>query len=138
MTTPITVQVLVAAPLEKVWQCWTDPASIVRWSFASDDWCSPSATNDLRVGGTFTTRMESKDGIVGFDFGGTYTAVEPNQRIDYIINGDDRKVVVTFSPEAGGVRVTEVFDPEFENPPEMQRAGWQAILENFKTYAETN
>jgi uncharacterized protein YndB with AHSA1/START domain len=136
MSEKITVETLVAAPIEKVWECWTEPWHIVKWNNASDDWHSPTAENDLRVGGKFKTRMESKDGAAGFDFEGTYTAVEENSKIEYAL-GDGRAVSVTFAPEGDGVRVTETFDPEHENPIEMQRGGWQAILESFRRYVES-
>ncbi len=132
---PITVATTINAPLTEVWARWTQPEHITQWTFASDDWESPSATNDLRVGGAFTTRMQAKDGSFGFDFGGTYTAVEEHAHIAYDM-ADGRHVDVRFEEVDGGVRVTETFDPETENSEEMQRAGWQAILDNFKKYAD--
>lgn len=135
--TMITVQAHVAAPIEKVWEFWTEPEHITQWNFASNDWQCLSATNDLRVGGTFSSRMEAKDGSAGFDFGGTYTEVVPRARIFYVMSGaDERKVDVTFTVVDDGVLVTETFDAETENPVDMQRAGWQAILDNFKKYVE--
>lgn len=136
MNTPITVEATINAPLENVWTSWTEPEHLTKWCAASDDWHAPSATNDLRVGGRFLTRMEAKDGSAGFDFEGTCTDVAEGQRIEYVMD-DGRKVLVTFSPEGEGTRVTEVFDPETENPREMQEAGWQSILNNFKTYTES-
>ncbi len=133
---PITVQTKVRAPLETVWRCWTEPAHITQWCFASADWEAPRAENDVRAGGRFLTRMAAKDGSVGFDFTGTYTAVEPNTRLSYVME-DGRKVDITFVQTADGVDVTETFDPETLNPAEMQRAGWQAILNTFKAHAET-
>jgi uncharacterized protein YndB with AHSA1/START domain len=133
---PITVRTTINAPLETVWHCWTEPAHITQWCFASADWETPRAENDVRTGGKFLTRMAAKDGSVGFDFTGTYTAVEPNARLAYVME-DGRKVALTFAQTADGVEVTETFDPETENPAEMQRSGWQAILDNFKTHAET-
>jgi uncharacterized protein YndB with AHSA1/START domain len=138
MAEKITVSVLVNAPVATVWECWTNPGHITEWCFASDDWCAPHATNDVRVGGTFTTRMEAVDKSGGFDFGGTYTEVATEQHMTYVMNGEDaREVTVTFAPtEDGGCLVTETFDAETLNPLEMQRAGWQAILENFKIHVE--
>lgn len=134
--TQITVQALVNAPLEKVWDCWTEPAHIVQWTFASDEWHSPLATNDLRIGGRFNTRMEAKDGSVGFDFEGVYTAVTKHQHIHYELE-DNRQIDITFEPQGNQTLVTETFDAETENPEEMQRGGWQAILNNFKKYTES-
>lgn len=131
---PITVQIEVNAPIETVWSCWTEPAHITRWNFASDDWCCPSAENDLREGGLFKSRMEAKDGSFGFDFEGTYTEVIPHEKLTYSFG--DRTCTVTFSSDGETTTVTETFVPETENPIEMQRAGWQAILENFKRMAE--
>ena len=137
MSQNITVAVVVSAPVEKVWQCWTRPEHITQWCFASDDWCAPAATNDVRVGGVFTTRMEAKDGSTGFDFGGTYTTVVPEKILEYTMNGDDaRKVSIQFSQEGESCKVTETFEAEGENPLEMQRSGWQSILDNFKKYTE--
>lgn len=130
---PITVETTVNAPIGKIWEYWTKPEHITKWVFASDDWHAPKATNDLRVGGRFNTRMESKDGKEGFDFEGTYTAVEPLQRIEYTLD-DGRKVVITFVKEGDGCKVVETFDAEATNSAEMQRGGWQAILDNFKKY----
>lgn len=135
--TPITIEATVAAPLEKVWAGWTEPSSITQWCTAGDDWHAPRAENDLRVGGVFVTRMEAKDGSAGFDFGGTYTAVEPQAHLEYLMS-DGRKVSVKFLPLPGGVKIIETFDPEQENSEEMQKAGWQSILNNFKKYAEAN
>ena len=137
MKSPITVQTVISAPIETIWDTWTKPEHITKWAFAADDWIAPRAENDVRTGGKFLTRMEAKDGSTGFDFTGTYTEVEQYKKIAYVMDGDDqRKVVVEFVPESGGIKVTETFDPENENPEEMQRGGWQAILENFKKYVE--
>ncbi|MEZ4943238.1 MAG: VOC family protein [Saprospiraceae bacterium] len=133
--TIITVQTTVAAPLEKVWDCWTKPEHIVHWNFASDDWQSPRAENDLRPGGAFNYRMEARDGSAGFDFEGKYSLVEAPRRIEYAIS-DGRRVQVTFSKTDAGTFVMESFEAETEHPVDMQRAGWQAILDNFKRYAE--
>lgn len=135
--TIITVQVHVAAPIEKVWEYWTNPEHITHWNFASDDWECPGGTNDLRVGGAFTSRMQAKDGSSGFDFSGIYTEIVPQERIFYVMSGEDeRKVDVTFTDVGDGILVTESFETETENPPEMQQAGWQAILDNFKKHVE--
>ena len=133
----ITVEVFIEAPREKVWEYWTLPEHSMHWNFASDDWCSPRATNDLRVGGKFNVRMEARDGSMGFDFEGTYTLVEEYKKIKYTMVGDDaREVSVEFVPQADGLRVVETFDAEAENSLEMQKSGWQAILDNFKKYVE--
>ncbi|RJQ34263.1 polyketide cyclase [Candidatus Parcubacteria bacterium] len=134
-TSMITVEVFVHAPIEVVWASWTDPRHIVKWAFAQSDWEAPNAENDLRVGGKFKTRMQSKDGSQGFDFEGVYTAVEEHALIEYDMS-DGRHVKATFTPEGEGVKIVQPFDPEHENPEEMQRAGWQAILDNFKKYTE--
>ncbi len=138
MTTlsPITIETTVNAPIEKVWQYWTEPTHVMQWNNASDGWHTPSATNDLREGGIFTSRMEAKDGSMGFDFAGTYTKVVEHAQIDYTM-GDGRKVSVTFDGHGGHTHVTETFDPESENSMEIQRAGWQSILDNFKKYTES-
>ncbi|MFH5806614.1 SRPBCC family protein [Alienimonas sp. DA493] len=132
----VTVQTVVAAPPERVWDAWTDPAAIRQWNAASDDWHCPAATNDLRVGGEFTSRMEARDGSVGFDFKGTYAEVVPHELIVYTIE-DDREVRIEFEPADGGTRVTETFVAESTHPVDMQRAGWQSILDRFKAYAES-
>lgn len=131
----ITVETMVNAPIEKVWRFWNEPAHIEEWAHASEDWVCPHAENDLRIGGRFLTRMESADGKQGFDFTGTYTEVEENSRIEYAMD-DGRKVKVYFENYPEGVKVSETFDPENVNPLEMQRAGWQAILDNFKKCVE--
>ncbi len=132
----ITVETTVHAPVEKVWRTFTEPAHVTKWNAASDDWHSPRAENDLRTGGSFNVRMEAKDGSAGFDFTGTYDEVALHERYSYTMS-DGRKVDVVFTPEGEGTKITETFDPETENTPEMQRAGWQAILDNFKTYCES-
>ena len=131
----ITVQTAVKAPLERVWQAWNSPEDIKRWNAASDDWHTPSSSVDLREGGKFRARMEAKDGSMGFDFEGTYTRIVPGKLIEYRI-GDGREVSVEFREERGGVLVRETFDAEKENPPELQRGGWQSILESFARYVE--
>lgn len=131
----ITVEVVINSSLEKVWKIWTSPEDIVHWYFASEDWHAPRAENDLKVGGKFLSRMEAKDGSVGFDFEGFYTTVIQNKLIEYVL-ADDRNVSIAFSVLGHQVRVAETFDPENEYPLEHQRAGWQAILDNFKKYVE--
>lgn len=133
----ITVENTVNAPVEKVWEFWTGPEHITKWSNASDDWHTPFAENDLRTGGKFMSRMEAKDGSFGFDFGGVYDDVVTHERIAYTM-GDGRKVAIAFSSNGNETKVTETFEPENQNPLEMQQAGWQAILDNFKKYTEGN
>lgn len=135
--TVITVQTKIVAPVSKVWDYWTGPEHITQWCSASEDWHVPNATNDIRTGGQFCTRMEAKDGSFGFDFGGIYDEVRENEYIGYTM-GDGRKVEITFAADGNGTIITESFDAESENPQEMQRSGWQAILDNFKKYTETN
>ena len=132
-TTPITVRVRIEAPIEKVWSCWTEPDHITQWAFASDDWEAPAAENDVRVGGRSMTRMAAKDGSASFDLVGTYTAVQKPEIIEYDME-DGRHVKVTFAEQDGAVDVIETFDPEHENSEELQRGGWQAILDNFKKH----
>ena len=127
--TPLTVQTLVDAPLERVWQAYTTPADICAWNAASPDWHTPRASVDLRVGGTFSSRMEARDGSMGFDFEGVYTEVVPMQRLAYDFG--DRHAVVSFTPGPQGVTVAVSFDPEDTFPLEQQRGGWQSILDNF-------
>lgn len=132
----ITIETVVHAPIEQVWEFWTKPEHIINWAFASDDWEAPHAENDLTVGGKFKTVMSAKDKSVNFDFTGVYTAIEKKKLIEYTI-GDGRHVSVEFSETPQGVKIIETFDPENENSEELQRAGWNAILENFKKYAES-
>ncbi len=136
-TNAITVQTTVNAPVEKVWQYWSEPQHITQWCQASDDWHAPNAENDLRVGGQFKTTMAAKDGSFSFDFGGEYTKVDHHQAIAYTL-GDGRKVVIQFEKDGDGTKVTETFDPESTHSMEMQQQGWQAILNSFKNYVETN
>lgn len=138
---PITITDVVKAPIEKVWEYWNSPEHIVKWAFADDTWEAPYAENDLKTGGRFLTRMQAKDKSGGFDFGGVYTAVINHKLIEYDMDkGEDeekeRHVKVEFEETPGGVKITQTFDPEQENPEEMQKAGWQAILNNFKKHAE--
>lgn len=130
----ITVETTVSAPIEKVWAAYTSPEHIVKWNAASDDWHTTSSTVDLRVGGNFSSRMEAKDGSFGFDFAGSYTKVEPNKLLEYSFG--DRVAQVDFSALANGIRVRVEFDTEETHSIEQQRQGWQAILDNFKRYAE--
>jgi len=133
----ITIESTIQAPVNKVWDFWTKPEHITKWNNASDDWHTPWAKNDLRVEGKFLSRMEAKDGSMGFDFGGVYNAVNEHQFIEYTI-GDGRKVKVKFTPQANITRVVESFEAENTHSLEMQRDGWQAILDNFKKYTENN
>lgn len=129
MTKRICVEASVAAPVEEVWRAYTTPEDIMQWNFASDDWHCPSAAVDLREGGTFSSRMEARDGSMGFDFAGTYTKIVEHERIDYAFG--DRTATVEFVPEADAVVVRVTFDAETVYPLEQQRDGWQAILGNF-------
>ena len=132
---PLTVENTVSAPIEQVWEFWTNPEHIKKWNNASEDWHTPHAENDLRVGGKFLSRMEAKDQSQGFDFIGTYDLVEKPKHLRYTME-DGRKVQVDFSERDNGTLVTETFDPETTHSIEMQKAGWQTILDNFKKYAE--
>jgi uncharacterized protein YndB with AHSA1/START domain len=134
-TSRITVETTVKAPVEKVWACWNSPEHIIQWNSASPDWHTPWSENDLRPGGKFTSRMEARDGSIGFDFGGVYDEVENNKRISYTM-ADDRKVEVVFTASGNETRIRETFDAEQTNSLELQRAGWQAILDNFRKYVE--
>lgn len=133
----VSVQTKIDAPLDIVWKLWTTPEDITKWNSASEDWHSPRAENDLRPGGKFNFRMEAKNGKEGFDFWGVYDNIIPKERIEYTM-GDSRKVSVLFSKSNGKTRIIENFEPESENPVEMQHDGWQSILNNFKRYAEVN
>jgi uncharacterized protein YndB with AHSA1/START domain len=132
----ISVKARINAPIGKVWKYWTTLEDIVRWNNATDDWHTPKAVNDLRAGGKFSYRMEAKDGSMGFDFGGTYEKIAINKQIDYTI-GDGRKVKIVFSTLGNKTEVLETFEAEDTNSIEMQRSGWQSILNNFKNYAES-
>jgi len=134
----ITVNTIISAPLERVWQAHTTSAEITQWNFASDDWCCPSAAVDLQVGGKYQARMEAKDASFGFDLEATYSEVEPNQALTMVMT-DGRQARTTFEAiDAHRTQVSTIFDPEQQNSIAMQRAGWQAILDNFKDYLETN
>jgi uncharacterized protein YndB with AHSA1/START domain len=133
--TIVVVQATINAPIDKIWEYWTNPGDITRWNHASDDWHSPRAENDLRTGGKFNIRMEARDGSAGFDFWGSYTKVILNKLIEYTM-GDGRKVKIQFVLRDNKTEVIESFETENENSVELQRTGWQAILDNFKKYAE--
>jgi uncharacterized protein YndB with AHSA1/START domain len=133
----ITVETLINAKLNKVWDAWNNPVDIKQWNTAQEDWRTTKSSVDLREGGKFLSRMEAKDGSVGFDFEGTYTRIVPNTAIEYRMS-DGREVKVEFVERPGGVLVKETFDAETENPPELQRTGWQAILDNFGRHVEAN
>ncbi|MCB1671222.1 MAG: SRPBCC family protein [Gammaproteobacteria bacterium] len=131
----ITVETVIAADIDRVWRCWNEPDDIMRWNAASDDWHTTASEVDLREGGKFTSRMEARDGSMGFDFSGTYTRIVPLQLIEYAME-DGREVSVLFEAGAGTVKVTESFDAETIHDPEHQREGWQAILNNFARHVE--
>ena len=131
----ITVETLVKADPGTVWNAWNTPEEIEQWNSAHESWHTPRSTVDLREGGTFSSRMEARDGSEGFDFEGTYTRIVPGQVVEYRMS-DGREVTVEFVEQSGGVLVRETFDAESENPPELQRQGWQAILDNFGRYVE--
>ena len=135
----IKIENIVNAPVEKVWEYWTKNEHITKWNFASDDWHSPKAENDLRVGGSFVYRMEAKDGSMGFDFGGVYDVIRDNAYIEYTL-GDGRKVKVSFTAlnNDKATKVVESFEAEGTHSIEMQKNGWQAILDNFKKYTESH
>lgn len=141
MSTRITVSTIVNKPLAQVWRSWTDPAHIMQWNAASDDWYCPKASNELRTGGNFTSTMAARDGSFSFDFAGVYDAVqEPGggrgeARIAYTM-ADGRTCEILFAEEGSSTRVTESFDAEAQNSVEMQRAGWQAVMDSFKSYTE--
>ncbi len=134
-TTPITVETSVAAPVARVWRAYTTPEAITRWNAASDDWHTTAATVDLRPGGAFSSRMEARDGSAGFDFAGTYTDVVEHERIAYTFGDRAAEVVFQAIPAGTDVRVT--FEAEETHPIELQRQGWQAILDNFARYVES-
>lgn len=132
---PITIQVVVNAPISSVWECWTVPENINGWAFASDDWEAHAEENDLRPGGKFKTVMGAKDKSAGFDFTGTYTAVKEPELIEYDLD-DGRHVKIVFEELPEGVKITQTFDPESVNTLDKQRSGWQAFLDNFKKFTE--
>ena len=134
--TKITVEAFINAPLNTVWESWTAPQHIIHWNFASDEWHAPKAENDLRPGGTFSSRMEAKDGSFGFDFEGVYDEVATNELITYTL-GDGRTVKIKFTDTGSETHIAETFEAETVNSEELQRDGWQAILNNFKKYVES-
>jgi uncharacterized protein YndB with AHSA1/START domain len=131
----ITVSTLVNLPIEIVWKVWIRPVHIKKWNNASSDWYTPFVKNSFKVGGMFMYRMEARDGSFGFDFEGTYKKIETEKLIEYVL-ADERNVTINFEKEGDSIRVTETFEPEQENSIESQTQGWQAILDNFKSYAE--
>lgn len=133
--TKITIQANVNSDINTVWNKYTDPQHIIHWNFASDDWCCPSASNDLRVGGKYVARMEAKDGSFGFDLEAIYNELDPLSKIKYSFS-DDREIEIFFKSNDDSTDIKIIFDAESLNPIEMQREGWQAILNNFKAYAE--
>jgi len=135
--TAVTIETTINAPVEKVWKRWNTPEDIIKWNSPSADWHTPRAENDLQAGGKFLFRMEARDGSAGFDFGGIYDEINVNKQISYTI-GDGRKVKIIFTGNGSKTRVVETFEAEQLNSIEMQRSGWQAILDNFKNYAEGN
>lgn len=137
MATTIHIEAEINAELSKVWNYYTAPEHIVNWNFAHESWCCPSASNDLRVGGTYSARMEARDGSFGFDFGATYNEVAINEKLVYTI-GDGRRVEINFTNSDNGTQLSIDFEAESVNPVEMQQQGWQAILNNFKNYTENN
>tara|TARA_B100001109_G_C18857573_1_gene472411 strand:- start:2385 stop:2795 length:411 start_codon:yes stop_codon:yes gene_type:complete len=132
----VTIEVTVNAPIHIVWDAWTNEKHIVNWNFASDDWHCPGAKNPLQVGATFSWRMEAKDGSMGFDFQGVYDKIETNKLLEYHLE-DNRKVKVEFEETDGQVRLLESFETEDQNSAELQKNGWQAILNHFKHYTES-
>lgn len=135
--TKITVGTTIRADKNKVWDLWTKPEHITQWNYAVDDWHCPSAENDLKPGGKYKARMEAKDGSMGFDFEATYDEVVNQKKLAYTM-GDGRKATTDFEDLGDSTKVTTTFDAEGENPVEFQKQGWQAILDNFKKYAEAN
>lgn len=133
----VIVQAIIKAPINKVWDYWTNPTHIVHWNFASADWHCPKATNNLEVSGEFHYLMAAKDGSVSFDFWGTYQAIEINKQIEAIL-GDGRKMIISFEQNSEGTLITEQFEPETMNAVELQKTGWQLILDNFKSYVDKN
>ncbi|XGC82009.1 SRPBCC family protein [Bdellovibrio bacteriovorus] len=133
----IQIEATVSADPKKVWSYWTKPEHITNWNFASDDWQCPRAENDMRVGGKYSARMEAKDGSFGFDFNAIYNEVVDQKKISYTME-DGRVATTTFEDLGGKTKVTTVFDAEKMNPEEMQKNGWQAILNNFKKYVEAH
>jgi uncharacterized protein YndB with AHSA1/START domain len=136
-TTKITIQAVVSADRQKVWDYYTKPEHITNWNFAIDTWHCPTAFNDLKVGGTYLARMEAKDGSFGFDFEAIYNEIVDGEKFTYTMT-DNRVVNVVFKELGDKTEVTITFDAENENPVELQQNGWQSILDNFKKYTEQN
>jgi uncharacterized protein YndB with AHSA1/START domain len=136
-TSKITIQAVVAADRQKVWDCYTQPEHITKWNFATDTWHCPAASNDMRVGGKYLARMEAKDGSFAFDFEAVYNEIVDGEKFTYTMP-DNREIQVSFEQTDDKTRVTVTFDPENENPVDLQRSGWQSILDNFRKYAEGN
>ena len=134
--TIVTVEATINAPVNRVWKFWTLPEHIIHWNNATEDWHTPRAENDFRVGGSFLSRMEAKDGSFGFDFAGAYNEIRMPELIIYTIF-DGRKVRINFKPEGNFTTIIESFEAERENPIELQKDGWQSILNNFKQYVES-
>jgi uncharacterized protein YndB with AHSA1/START domain len=137
MNNPITVQANITAPVEKVWDYFNNPKHIIHWNAAQESWHCPAAKNEVTVGGSFSYTMATRDGRMQFDFIGVYDEVVLLQKLAITL-GDDRKMLVTFTINGTTTTITEIFEPENENPIELQQQGWQAILDNFKSYVETN
>jgi uncharacterized protein YndB with AHSA1/START domain len=135
--TIITVEATVNAPINRVWKFWSSPEHIILWNTASEDWHTPRAENNFRVGGSFLSRMEAKDGSFGFDFAGAYNEIETHKSIVYTLF-DGRKVRINFETDGNAITISETFEAESENSVDLQKHGWQAILNNFKRYAESN
>jgi len=135
--TKVTVETTVNVPVEKAWEIWNEPTHVTKWASPSPDWHTTSSENDLRTGGSFKSRMEAKDGSYGFDFGGVYDQVDTNKYIEYTM-GDNRNVTITFTEQGGATHISETFDAETIHPVDFQKAGWQAIMDNYKKYAEAN
>jgi uncharacterized protein YndB with AHSA1/START domain len=133
-TTKITVSAIVNAPLEKVWDSYTNPKHIINWNFADPSWHCPSAENDMKVGGKYKARMEAKDGSFGFDFEAIYSEFIEKEKFTYAMA--DREVTTRFKSINNQTEVTTIFDAENENPIDLQQQGWQMILNNFKAYTE--
>ncbi len=133
----ITVQTTINAPVEKVWKLWTSPEHITKWNNASEDWHTPYAENDLQAGGKFLSRMEAKDGSMGFDLIGTYDFITTNESMEYTL-GDDRKVSINFTSAGAQTSIIETFEAETTHPIEFQKSGWQSILDNYKKHVESS
>ncbi len=133
----IKIENTINAPILKVWEAYTEPKHIVNWNFASEDWFCPKAESDFRVGGKYQARMEAKDGSFGFDFEAEFDEIKPEEKLVYTI-ADGRKVITSFQKENNQTKIITEFEAENQNPVEMQREGWQAILDNFKKYVEKN